>query len=265
VTLQLDARRVAMLREMGLRLLPPLQAPPDEAPAILDAPAASRASPPAQRSEAVVAPAPTRVDVAPAAPAAREHEAGVAALGWDDLEAAARALAERDGRRLVFGAGARRADWMVIGDVPGEAEEQEGQPFAGPVGKLLDSMLRAIGLQRDRHVYVTNLLKCRPPGDRNPEAGELAVWEPFLQREVALVQPRMLLVMGRFAVARLLQSQEPIGRLRGRSHQYEGVPVVVTYHPAYLLRNLPDKSRAWADLCLAQDVMAGGQAGGSGR
>ncbi|MFL6693267.1 MAG: uracil-DNA glycosylase, partial [Ramlibacter sp.] len=260
------ARRLAMLREMGLRLLPPLQAPPS-APETTDAPAAVRVSAQPQRMQPPNRPPSNGDDGSGEEAVAREGAADLASLGWDELRAAARDFATRDGssRRVVFGVGPQRADWMVIGEAPGEAEEQQGEPFAGPVGKLLDGMLRAMGLEPARDVYVTNLLKCRPPGDRNPDPEELAAWEPFLRREVALVRPRMLLVMGRFAVPRLLRTQEPIGRLRGRAHAYDGVPVVVTYHPAYLLRNLPDKAKAWADLCLAQDLLAGDQAPASGR
>ena len=266
MSLALDARRVAMLREMGLRLLPPVRQPSAEA----EAPVAL-AGERAQSLQRGVEPTGPTARAASGAPAASPPPADtgpdVAGLGWDGLEAAARALAARDGlgRSVVLGSGPRRAGWMVIGEAPGEAEEQLGEPFAGPAGKLLDGMLRAIGIDRARDAYVTNLLKCRPPGDRNPEPDELAAWEPLLRREVALVQPRLLLVMGRFTVPRLLQTQEPIGRLRGRTHVYEGVPVVVTYHPTYLLRNLPDKAKAWADLCFAQASMAGAQAGESGR
>jgi DNA polymerase len=268
VTLQLDARRAAMLREMGLRLLPPLRAPqpePEPEPEAVAATAGSSAagrSPPVRGSaEAQAAAVPADAVVSPAG------RSDLDTLGWDELQAAAQAFATRDGagRRLVFGVGPRRADWMVIGEAPGAAEEEQGEPFAGQAGKLLDNMLRAMRLERDRDVYRTNLLKCRPPGDRNPEPDELAQWEPYLRREVALVQPRLILVMGRFVVPRLLQTQEPIGRLRGRLHQYQGVPVVVTYHPTYLLRNRPDKAKAWADLCLAQASIAGAQDPASGR
>ena len=116
-------------------------------------------------------------------------------------------------------------------------------------------MLKALGLDRHHNVYIANVLKCRPPGNRNPEPQEVAQCEPFLRRQVELLQPKIILAMGRFAVQSLLGSAEPIGKLRGRAHQYMGVPVVVTYHPAYLLRNLADKAKAWADLCLALEVM----------
>jgi DNA polymerase len=160
---------------------------------------------------------------------------------------------------------------MVVGEAPGADEDRQGQPFVGQAGKLLDNMLAAIGLSRHataasaasasdpqgaekQGVYIANVLKCRPPGNRNPQPEEVAQCEPYLRRQVALVRPRIILAMGRFAVQSLLQTTEPIGRLRGRVHQYEGVPVIVTYHPAYLLRALPEKAKAWQDLCLAMKV-----------
>ncbi|HET6828191.1 MAG TPA: uracil-DNA glycosylase, partial [Ramlibacter sp.] len=157
-------------------------------------------------------------------------------------------------RNTVFGVGHRQADWLVIGEAPGENEDIQGEPFVGQAGKLLDNMLAALSLARGRGVYIANVLKCRPPGNRNPEPDEVAQCEPFLRRQVELLQPRIILAMGRFAVQSLLSTTEPIGKLRGRVHSYNGVPVVVTYHPAYLLRNLPDKAKAWADLCLARQV-----------
>ncbi len=150
---------------------------------------------------------------------------------------------------------------MVIGEAPGEQEDLQGAPFVGAAGQLLDNMLQAMGLSRQGDgaagVYITNVLKCRPPSNRNPQPEEVAQCEPYLARQVALVQPSLILAMGRFAVQSLLQSQEPIGRLRGQVHRYQGVPVVVTYHPAYLLRAPADKAKAWADLCLALELMAG--------
>ncbi|WP_099860245.1 uracil-DNA glycosylase, partial [Roseateles chitinivorans] len=184
----------------------------------------------------------------------------IARLDWPGLRdevAQCRACALCDSRKhTVFGVGNERAHWMVVGEAPGEKEDLQGEPFVGAAGQLLDSMLRAIGLGRaegppERQVYIANTLKCRPPRNRNPDPAELAQCEPFLQRQIELIQPRIILAMGRFAVQQLLRSQEPIGRLRGRVHRYQGVPLIVTYHPAYLLRNLPDKARAWEDLCLA--------------
>ncbi len=164
--------------------------------------------------------------------------------------------------QTVFGVGHPEAHWLVVGEAPGEQEDRQGEPFVGPSGQLLDRMLAALRLSRtgagDRppaqRAYIANTLKCRPPRNRNPTPEELAQCEPFLVRQIQLLQPRIILAMGRFAVQALLRSDEPIGKLRGRVHQYEGVPLVVTYHPAYLLRNLPDKAKAWEDLCLAADV-----------
>ena len=188
---------------------------------------------------------------------------GVDQMDWGTLQATVaqcRACGLCQGRKnTVFGVGDRSAQWMVIGEAPGENEDLQGEPFVGQAGKLLDNMLKAIGLNRavegeqdgQAGVYIANTLKCRPPGNRNPEPVELQTCTPYLARQVALVQPKIILAMGRFAVQSLLQTTEPIGKLRGRVHQYEGVPVVVTYHPAYLLRNPADKAKAWADLVLA--------------
>ncbi len=191
----------------------------------------------------------------------------IASLDWDGLRDAVsqcRACGLCETRKnTVFGVGHSQAHWMIIGEAPGEQEDLQGEPFVGPAGKLLDNMLRALGLSRgegppEQQVFIANTLKCRPPRNRNPDPSELAQCEPFLQRQIELIQPRIILAMGRFAVQQLLQSQEAIGRLRGRVHRYQGVPLVVTYHPAYLLRNLPDKARAWEDLCLARQTLATG-------
>ncbi|MGF6568913.1 uracil-DNA glycosylase family 4 [Paraburkholderia sp. GAS333] len=162
----------------------------------------------------------------------------------------------------VFGVGDRGADWMLIGEAPGENEDRQGEPFVGQAGKLLDSMLRSLTLARDTNVYIANVIKCRPPGNRNPEPDEVARCEPYLQRQVSLVKPKLIVALGRFAAQSLLKTTASISSLRGRVHEYEGVPVIVTYHPAYLLRSLPDKAKAWADLCLARDTWraAGGEA-----
>lgn len=193
----------------------------------------------------------------------------IAALGWPELQnrvadcAACRLCEGR--RQTVFGVGHHDADWMVVGEAPGEQEDRTGEPFVGKSGQLLDNMLRAIGLTRAEaepahQVYIANTVKCRPPGNRNPEVAELAACEPFLIRQIQLVRPKIILAMGRFAVQSLLRSTEPIGRLRGRIHDYQGVPLIVTYHPAYLLRNLEDKARAWDDLCLASETAAAARA-----
>ncbi|VWB75889.1 uracil-DNA glycosylase [Burkholderia arboris] len=194
------------------------------------------------------------------APAAESRPAGtpVAALDWDALAAR---VADCTQCRLcekrtntVFGVGDREADWMLIGEAPGENEDKQGEPFVGQAGKLLDNMLQSLSLKRGDNVYIANVIKCRPPGNRNPEPDEVASCEPYLQRQVALVKPKLIVALGRFAAQTLLKTDASIASLRGRVHAYEGVPVIVTYHPAYLLRSLQDKSKAWADLCLARDT-----------
>lgn len=243
-------RQRAMLAEMGLRVW----APPAE-----------------PRAEPVVAPAdlpvalPSRA-AAVAAPPCTEPASRVGNMDWAELRsavAACTACALCKGRRqTVFGVGHPQAHWMIVGEAPGEQEDAIGEPFVGKSGQLLDNMLRALKLTREpaepaRQVYIANAVKCRPPGNRNPEPGELAQCEPYLLRQIELVRPRVILAMGRFAVQSLLRSTEPIGRLRGTVHRYQGVPLIVTYHPAYLLRNLEEKAKAWDDLCLAwQTVQA---------
>ncbi|NPT38384.1 uracil-DNA glycosylase [Paraburkholderia xenovorans] len=193
-------------------------------------------------------------DAAPAAPPAP----AVHTLDWDALServAACRLCRLCEKRtNTVFGVGDRGADWMLIGEAPGENEDRLGEPFVGQAGKLLDNMLRSLTLARDANVYIANVIKCRPPGNRNPEPDEVARCEPYLQRQVALVKPKLIVALGRFAAQSLLKTDASISSLRGRVHEYEGVPVIVTYHPAYLLRSLPDKAKAWADLCLARDT-----------
>lgn len=187
--------------------------------------------------------------------------AGVAGLG---LEALRQRVAEcRDcglcesRSRTVFGVGDQQAHWMVVGEAPGAEEDRVGEPFVGPAGRLLDAMLAAVGLGRDRGVFIANVLKCRPPGNRNPSPAEVERCAPFLRRQVELLRPRLILVVGRFAAQTLLGTDASIASLRGRVHRYRAgeleVPVVVTYHPAYLLRDRhEDKARCWQDLCLAR-------------
>lgn len=156
----------------------------------------------------------------------------------------------------VLGVGDRNADWLIVGEAPGAEEDAQGEPFVGQAGKLLDAMLKSIGLARGANVYITNVLKSRPPGNRNPEADEVAACRPYLLAQIELIQPKLILALGRFAAQNLLDTDEAIARLRGRVHRFQNVPLVVTYHPAYLLRNLPDKARAWEDLCLARRTYA---------
>ena len=265
-----DERQLAMLGEMGIRLwVAPGEVDTTVEPeCVSPAPAAVRAAPAPAR-----APQPEPAEPAePAAPMRRADASrgagdalpsAVATLGWPALReavAACTACKLCEGRRqTVFGIGNPRAHWMIVGEAPGEQEDRQGEPFVGKSGQLLDNMLAAIALTRgeaepERQVYIANTIKCRPPGNRNPEPGELAACEPFLVRQVQLVQPKMIIAMGRFAVHSLLRSAEPIGKLRGRVHHYQGVPLIVTYHPAYLLRNPQDKARAWDDLCLALET-----------
>ncbi len=155
----------------------------------------------------------------------------------------------------VLGVGDVNADWLIIGEAPGADEDRLGEPFVGQAGKLLDAMLAAIGLKRGEDVFIANVLKSRPPGNRDPKPDEVAACLPYLERQIELIRPKLILALGRFAAQSLLASTESIARMRGRQHAYQGVPLIVTYHPAYLLRNLPDKAKAWDDLCMAKAVM----------
>lgn len=181
---------------------------------------------------------------------------GVETLDWEALTervAGCRLCGLCEKRtQTVFGVGDREADWLLVGEAPGQQEDLQGEPFVGQAGKLLDNMLRASALRRGENVYIANVLKCRPPNNRDPEPAEVASCEPYLKRQVALLKPRVIVVMGRFAAQSILRTQASIASLRGRVHEYEGVPVIVTYHPAYLLRSLPDKAKAWTDWCLAR-------------
>ena len=158
--------------------------------------------------------------------------------------------------RTVFGSGSHAASWMVFGEAPGASEDRQGQPFVGPAGKLLTEMLRAIGLRRD-DVFIANMLKCRPPNNRDPEPQEVDACETYLKRQLALIRPRIILAVGRVAAQNLLKTSAPLAQLRAKVHYYDNIPVVVSYHPAYLLRSLLDKRKAWQDLQLATKVFRG--------
>jgi len=183
-----------------------------------------------------------------------------AVIDWIPLKAAVsgctRCALHQTRTQTVFGVGDQNADWMLIGEAPGAEEDRLGDPFVGQAGKLLDNMLAAIGLSRRENVYIANVLKCRPPGNRNPSPEEVAKCSPHLLQQIALIQPKLIVAMGRFAAQTLLKSDASIASLRGRVHSYAGVPLIVTYHPAYLLRTLEDKAKAWEDLLFARKTMA---------
>ena len=145
---------------------------------------------------------------------------------------------------------------MFVGEAPGSEEDVQGEPFVGQAGRLLDNMLKAAGISRSKDAFIANVLKCRPPGNRNPDPGEVAQCSPYLERQLALMRPRIIVALGRFAALTLLNTDATIASLRGRVHAYRGVPLIVTYHPAYLLRCLPDKAKAWEDLLLARRTFA---------
>jgi DNA polymerase len=176
-------------------------------------------------------------------------------ISWQNLKARVKNCTDCKLRagctQTVFGVGDEKAEWLLVGEAPGAEEDRLGEPFVGQAGRLLDNMLAAIGLSRRSNVYIANVLKCRPPGNRNPEPDEVAKCSPHLEKQIALIRPKLIVAMGRFAAQTLLASDATIASLRGTVHRYAGVPLVVTYHPAYLLRNLPDKAKAWADLRFA--------------
>ncbi len=181
-------------------------------------------------------------------------------LDWETLAtrvAACTLCALHQGRtQTVFGVGDRAAEWLVIGEAPGAEEDKRGEPFVGRAGQLLNSMLAALGLARSQ-IYIANILKCRPPANRDPQASEVTACEPYLLHQIALIRPKIILAVGRIAAQNLLKVQTPIGKLRGQRHVFgaDEIPLVVTYHPAYLLRSPSEKRRAWQDLRFAQQVL----------
>jgi DNA polymerase len=284
MTQMLDARQRAMLAEMGVRVWQPaasLPTPPSavqEAPVLASQPAPPLAAPPnAKPSLAALKTVVLKPPVAPAAPVADEKTttplpAGLSGMNWTELQTAAATCqacqACQSRSRSVFADGTPAADqaatdWLVIGDAPNDLEDASGTPFSGPEGVLLDAMLHAMGLKRGtsgsahESVVLVNALKCRPQAQHQPSAFDIAQCRHYLQRQIELLQPRMMLVLGRLAAQSVLQgslsdvAHMPLGKLRGHVHQAYGRPVVVTYHPAYLLRTPSDKAKAWSDLCLA--------------
>lgn len=229
--------------EPDSRLPPPEQPPPRPRPV---------------RPQPIAAPAAAPRPALPAIPP--ERAATIAQMDWPALKSAVGGCTacglSRSRRKTVFGVGDENADWMIVGEAPGAEEDAQGEPFVGQAGKLLDAMLEAIDLERGKNVYIANVLKCRPPSNRNPEPMEVAQCSPHLLRQLELIQPKLILAMGRFAAQTLLNTDASIASLRGRVHSWHGRPLIVTYHPAYLLRTLPDKAMAWEDLCLARATLA---------
>ncbi len=258
----------------------PSPAPRSAAPASRAAPSRIPAAAPAARGEGKpLAPkpsaAPTTAPTAARASARTlpatinpERAAHIATLDWEQLEAdmaACRAcvLCERR-NQAVLGAGVLQADWMFVGEGPGTEEDKRGEAFVGPAGGLLDNMLSALALSRHDNVYLANAVKCHAPHNRTPEAAEIGACLPYLERQIALVKPKLLVALGRPAALALLNTDVNIGAARGRRFDYKGIAVVVTYHPAYLLRNPQDKGKAWADLCFARRLMAEQTSSGAG-
>jgi uracil-DNA glycosylase family 4 len=155
----------------------------------------------------------------------------------------------------VFGVGDEKAEWLFVGEGPGADEDAQGEPFVGQAGKLLDNMLAAIKLQRGKNVYIANVVKCRPPNNRTPEPDEIATCMPYLRQQIALIQPKLIVALGKTAATSLLGRDATLGSLRGTMHDFNGTPLIVTYHPAYLLRSPAEKAKAWQDLCFAVQRM----------
>ena len=246
---ELDDRQRAMLAEMGVRVWMPQTA--SALPAM-----ASKLVQVAAPEAAPVGSAPQLLSV-PIVDISNLPE-GIASMDWAQLQPAVAACTgcglSQSRQQAILGEGLTSADWMIVGDAPGEEEDKAARSFAGPAGQLLDNMLKALSLTREQ-VYLTHALKCRTPVGRNASQVEVSHCATYLARQVSLVQPKVILAMGRTAALALLQSAEPLGKLRSQVQNFKGVPVVVTYPPAYLLRNQADKAKAWADLCAAASLV----------
>ncbi len=190
-----------------------------------------------------------------------DRRSAIMMLEWKELKARVAGCTDcplhAKRNKTVFGVGDENADWLFVGEGPGADEDQQGEPFVGQAGRLLDSMLAAIRLKRGANVYIANVVKCRPPGNRNPEPAEALACEPYLHRQIDLIKPKLIVALGKVAAANLLASDASVASMRGKVHQYRGIPLIVTYHPAYLLRTLQDKTKAWTDLCFAVKTMQG--------
>ena len=245
----MDAKRLGRLHDLGITPWVARRGP--------QAPAARE-----PRPMATPGPAPVSLSVQSVV-ATDERAAAIATMDWTALKGAVKACTACGLRagctQTVFGVGDEHAKWLIIGEAPGADEDKQGEPFVGRAGQLLNSMIAAIGLKREQ-VYIANVLKCRPPGNRDPKPEEAELCRPFLERQIALIAPTIILAVGRIAAQNLLHTDVTIGRLRGTVHRLEQLPVVVTYHPAYLLRSPGEKRKAWTDLQLAVRVAKGEQA-----
>lgn len=192
-------------------------------------------------------------------PSINDRTAAIAAMDWDQLPQAVADCTAcelcKTRKQAVLGVGDTDADWLFVGEGPGAEEDERGEPFVGQAGKLLDAMLAAIDLKRGEKVYIANAVKCRPPNNRTPETQETTACWPFLARQIELIRPKMIVTLGKPAAQTLLQQEVTISRMRGTVSDFAGIPLIVTYHPAYLLRNLPDKAKAWEDLCFMREQM----------
>lgn len=247
MTRPVASRRDEMLREMGIG--PRWQ---------LRAAAAVAGDVPGAETETAVAAVPAGpAGAASSAPSAPP----VPGPGWAELKAGVASctacVLHEKRNKTVFGVGDEQADWLFVGEGPGAEEDAQGEPFVGQAGKLLDNMLAAIDLRRGNNVYIANIVKCRPPGNRNPEPEEALACSGHLQRQIELIRPKLIIALGKVAAVNLLGRDASIAALRGQVHQCRGIPLIVTYHPAYLLRTLNDKAKAWQDLCFAVDTMRG--------
>jgi DNA polymerase len=239
-----------------------VETPQTEAPVVVEeAPQPARSKAPVQIAEVLKRVERPRIEVPTQAVARPVSTADGPApeWSWDELaETVADCrkcrLCERR-KQAVLGVGDREADWMFVGEGPGAEEDERGEPFVGQAGRLLDAMLSSIGLARGRGVYIANTVKCRPPNNRTPEPDETAACFPYLERQIALVRPKLIVALGRPAAQVLLNQEVRIAGARGRAYRFGETPVVVTYHPAYLLRNPADKRKSWEDLCFARGVM----------
>lgn len=260
---ELELAPLFELRERRAAALAP--PPPPLAAAATEAVKVAAPHPSSTTKPVVLAKATTPAKAAPPAlPPTQddgERSLRIGGLDWAGLQAEAAGCQAcvlcKQRKQAVLGVGAEEAPWLFVGEGPGADEDQQGEPFVGQAGKLLDAMLAAAGLQRGREVYIANVVKCRPPGNRTPMPEEVAACAPFLDRQIDLIQPKLIVALGKTAIIRLTGIDANMATLRGKRYRYRDIPVIATYHPAYLLRTLPDKVKAWEDLLLAKRVFAG--------